>query len=93
MSIRALRFETFQKLLPRLVYDDGAVLDGHDALLLEGVEDALVLGPRHELDGRVRLDVATDHSLGKWRQLVSQIIKKNHETISFPNEKKKRLEK
>ena len=44
------------------VDEDGAVLHGHDARDLEGVVQPAVLGPRHELDLGVRLDVAVHHA-------------------------------
>jgi len=42
------------------VDEQGPVGEGGDLVHIEGVEYPLVLGPRDELEGRVRLDVAVD---------------------------------
>ena len=59
------------------VDDNGAVLDGHDSLLLECLEDPFVLGPGDVLDGRVSLDVTPDHALETPRDVLNVRVERN----------------
>ena len=60
--------------LSHLVDEDGAVLHGHDPGDVVGVVDPRVPRPRHELDGRVRLDVALDDALQVARDVLHRRI-------------------
>lgn len=60
-----------------LVNNDGAIFNGHDSGLDERIKDALVLCPRHKLDGWIGFDVTLDNALHTTWNVLNSLMKRD----------------